>query len=82
MLKKKSVAHSMYQVPAKFKTTAGPVTSAILDSPDRVESKLALVTVAGPGSGYELAVTSQSLVRARSGLLLRVDAVLKSTRIV
>jgi hypothetical protein len=44
--------------PAKLKPAAATVTRAILDSPNRAESKIALVTVAGRGNGYELAVTS------------------------
>ena len=39
--------------------------TAILDSPARAESKIALGTVAGRGSDYKLAVTSCTLVRAR-----------------
>jgi hypothetical protein len=49
------------------------VARAILDSPDRAESKLAHATVAPRVIGYEQAVTSQTLVRARSarGIFLR-----------
>jgi hypothetical protein len=41
------------------------VARAILDSPDRAESKVALATVAPPGTGYEHAVTSQTGSAAR-----------------
>ena len=41
------------------------VPRAILDSPARAESKLALGTVAPRGTGYELAVTSQTGSAAR-----------------
>jgi hypothetical protein len=55
----------MYSPPAKFKPAGATAPSAILDSLDRAESILALGAVAGHGSGYEQAVTSQTLVRAR-----------------
>jgi hypothetical protein len=53
--------------PAKLKPTAANPPRAILASPDRAESKLSLGGLAGLGmySGYELAVTSYTLVRAR-----------------
>ena len=54
-----------YTPPPKSKTDAAPVARAILDSPDRAESKLALATVAGPGGDYELATTSYTFVCAR-----------------
>ena len=54
-----------YSPPAKLKTAGANPPTAILDTPDRAESKLAVATVAGPGSGYELAVTSCTLARAR-----------------
>jgi hypothetical protein len=47
-----------YSPPAQLKPAAATVPSAILDRPDRAESKLVLGTVAGPGSGYEQAVIS------------------------
>ena len=55
-----------YSPPAKLKPGPATVARAILDSPDRAESKLAVATVAGHGSGYEHAVTSRTLVRART----------------
>jgi hypothetical protein len=51
---------------AKLKTGPATLLRVILDSPDRAESKIAIGSVAGPGSGYEQAVTSQTLVRART----------------
>ena len=54
-----------YSPPAKLKPAAANPPSPILDSPDRAESKIGLGGVAGPGSGYEQAVTSCTLVRAR-----------------
>ena len=47
-----------YNPPAKLKPAGATVARAILDSPDRAESKLAITTVAPRGAGYELAVTS------------------------
>ena len=47
-----------YSPPAKLKTAAAPLAGAILDSPDRAESKIAVASVAGPGSGYKQADTS------------------------
>ena len=38
---------------------------AILESPDRAESKFALASMAPRGTGYELAVTSYTLVRVQ-----------------
>ena len=55
-----------YSPPAKLKTAGANPPTAILDTPDRAESKLALGTVAGPGSDYEQAVTSCTLARART----------------
>ena len=54
-----------YSPPAKLKPAAATPPTAILDTPDRAESKFALGGVVGPGSGYEQAVTSYTLVRAR-----------------
>ena len=48
---------------------------AILDRSDRDESKLALVTVAPAGTGYEQAVTSQTLVRARTARGIRARGI-------
>ena len=64
-----------YSPPAKLKTAAGPVTTAILDSHGCTLSKISLVTVAGPGSGYEQAVTSQTLVRARTARGIRARGI-------
>ena len=61
----KKINVSPYSPPAKLRPAAATPPSAILASPDRAESKLALGTVAGPGSGYEQAVTNCTLVRAR-----------------
>ena len=54
-----------YSPPAKLKPAGATVPRAILASPDRAESKLSLGSVAGRGSDYKLAVTSQTLGRAR-----------------
>jgi hypothetical protein len=51
------------------------VPTTILDSPDRAESKIAFGTVAGPGSGYEHAATSQTLVRARTARGIRARGI-------
>jgi hypothetical protein len=61
----KKINVSPYSPPAKFKTAAYTLARAILASPDRAESKLSLASVAGRGSDYKLAVTSQTLARAR-----------------
>jgi hypothetical protein len=61
----KKISVFPYSPPAKLKPAAATAPRAILDSPDRAESKLALGAVAGPGSGYEQAVTSCTLARAR-----------------
>ena len=47
----------------------------IMSKTDRAESKLALASVAEPGSGYEQAVTSQTLVRARSSRGIRARVI-------
>jgi hypothetical protein len=47
-----------YSPLAKLKPAGAPMARAILDTPDRAESKLALATVAPAGTGYELADTS------------------------
>ena len=73
VLKKKDVRP--YSPPAKLKTAAAPLARAILDSPDRAESKIAVASVAGPGSGYEQAVTSQTLVRARTARGIRARGI-------
>jgi hypothetical protein len=41
-----------YSPPAKLKLAAATLTSAILDSFGYKESKMALVSVAPPGTGY------------------------------
>ena len=61
----KKINVSPYSPPAKLKAAAATAPKAFLDTPDRADSKNALGAVAGPGSGYELAVTSYTLVRAR-----------------
>jgi hypothetical protein len=62
----KKINVSPIQLPAKFKPAAGPLPTAILDSPARAESKIALGSSVAPrGTGYELAVTSCTLARAR-----------------
>jgi hypothetical protein len=55
-----------YSTPAKLKSAGTTAASFNLDSPNRAESKLALASVAPRGTGYEQAVTSQTLVRTRS----------------
>jgi hypothetical protein len=59
-----------YSPPAKLKPAGATLARAILDSPDRAESKIALASVAPAGTGYEQAVTSQTLVHAR-GIFVR-----------
>ena len=54
-----------YSPPAKLKPAAATAPKAFLDTPDRADSKNALGGVAPAGTGYEQAVTSCTLVRAR-----------------
>ena len=64
-----------YSPPAKLKTAGANPPTAILDTPDRAESKFALGGLAPAGTGYEQAVTSQTLVRARSARGIRARGI-------
>ena len=61
----KKINVSPYSPPAKLKPAGATLAKAILDSPDRAESKFAFASVALAGTGYEQAVTNCTLVRAR-----------------
>jgi hypothetical protein len=62
---KKNLSPYVYPPTANLKTTARPLPRAILDSPARTQSKIALGSVAACGTGYELAVTRQTRFAAR-----------------
>jgi hypothetical protein len=64
-----------YSPPAKLKTGPATLPTAILGSHGCKKSKISVGSVAGPGSGYEQAVTSQTLIRARTARGIRARGI-------
>ena len=60
-----------YSLPAKLKPGPATVPTAILYSHGCKKSKISFGTVAGPGSGYELAVTGQTGSAAHTVFFIR-----------